>query len=78
MHTASVSFETDDSVDKVCAFYKPKFPNAMVMSTEADRCTIVSNDQKNMITINVKDESNKTRIVITNVSKSSAANSSSN
>jgi len=78
MHTASVNFETDDSVDKVCAFYKPKFPNAMVMSTEADRCTIVSNDQKNMITINVKDESNKTRIVITNVSKSSAANSSSN
>ena len=78
VHTASLNFETSDSVDKVCSFYKPKFPNAMVMTTEANQCTIVSNDQKNMITITVKAESDKTRIVITNVSKSGAANSSSN
>ncbi len=78
VHTASLNFETSDSVDKVCSFYKPKFPNAMVMTTEANQCTIVSNDQKNMITITVKGESDKTRIVITNVSKSGAANSSSN
>lgn len=79
VHTASLNFETADSLDKVCSFYKPRFPNAMVMSTEADQCTIVSNDKKNMITINVKAESNKTRIVITNVThKSGAANSSSN
>ena len=78
VHTASLNFETSDSVDKVCSFYKPKFPNAMVMRTEANQCTIVSNDQKNMITITVKGESDKTRIVITNVSKSGAANSSSN
>ncbi len=78
VHTASLNFETSDSVDKVCSFYKPKFPHAMVMTTEANQCTIVSNDQKNMITITVKGESDKTRIVITNVSKSGAANSSSN
>ena len=78
VHTASLNFETTDSVDKVCGFYKPKFPNAMVMTTQADQCTIVSNDQKNMITINVKGETDKTRIVITNVSKAGAANSSSN
>jgi hypothetical protein len=50
----------------------------MVMTTESNQCTIVSNDQKNMITINVKAEGDKTRIVITNVSKSGAANPSSN
>jgi hypothetical protein len=78
VHTASLNFETTDSVDKVCSFYKPKFPNAMVMTAQADQCTIVSNDQKNMITITVKGETGKTRIVITNVSKAGAANSSSN
>jgi len=78
VHTATLNFETSDSVDKVCSFYKPKFPNAMVMTTQADQCTIVSNDPKNMITIAVKEENNKTRFVITNVSKSGAPNSSSN
>ena len=78
VHTTSLNFETSDSADKVCSFYKPKFPNAMVMTSETNQCTIVSNDQKNMITINVKEESDKTRIVITNVSKSGAGNPSSN
>jgi hypothetical protein len=78
VHTVSLNFETTDSVDKVCGFYKPKYPNAMVMSTQADQCTIVSNDQKNMITITVKGETDKTRIVITNVNKTGAANPSSN
>ena len=78
VHTATLNFATSDSVDQVCGFYKPKFPNAMVMTTESNQCTIVSKDQTNMITINVKAESDKTRIVITNVSKSGAANSSSN
>ena len=78
VHTATLNFETSDSVDQVCGFYKPKFPNAMVMTSDANQCTIVSNDQKNMITINVKTESGKSRIVITNVSKSPTANPSSN
>jgi hypothetical protein len=78
VHTAALNFETSDSVDKVCSFYKPKFPNAMTVTSEANQCTIVSNDQKNMITINAKIENGRTHIVITNVSKSGAANSSSN
>jgi hypothetical protein len=77
VHTAALNFETSDSVEKVCSFYKPKFPNATVVTSEADQCTIVSNDHKNMITINAKIQSGKTRIVITNVSNSDAANSSS-
>src|SRR5271155_3748857 len=75
VHTAALNFETSDSVDKVCSFYKPKFPNAMVVTSDANQCTIVSNDKKNMITINAKVDGSKTKIVISNVSKSGAANS---
>ncbi len=74
----TLNFETSDSVDKVCSFYKPKFPNAMVMTNDANQCSIVSNDQKNMITITVKGESDKTRIVITNLNKSGSVSPSSN
>jgi zinc-ribbon domain len=77
MHTATLNFESPDPVEKVCSFYKPKFPNAMVMTSEANQCTIVSNDHKNMITIAIKGENDKTRIVITNVSKSGSGSSSS-
>jgi hypothetical protein len=77
VHTAALTFETSDSVDQVCSFYKPKFPKAMVVTSDENECTIVSNDQKNMITINAKIEKGKTRIAISNVSKSDAANSSS-
>jgi flagellar basal body-associated protein FliL len=76
VHTAAINFETSDSVDKVCSFYKPKFPNAMVVSSDENQCNIVFNDKKNMITINVKMENGKTKIAISNVSNS-AANSSS-
>jgi hypothetical protein len=79
VHTASVSAETTDSVDKVSAFYKAKFPNAMVTSSDAGRCTIISNDHKSMITINIEAQGNRTKVQITNVSrKSDSANSSSN
>jgi zinc-ribbon domain len=76
VHTASLNSESTDSLDKVSNFYKSRFPNAMVMTSQADQCTIVSNDKKNMITINIKAEGDKTRIIITNVTHS--ANSSSN
>src|ERR1700693_255592 len=77
VHTAALTFETSDSVDQVCSFYKPKFPNATVVTSEANQCTIVSNDHKNMITINAKIENGKTRIVISNVNRSDATDSSS-
>ena len=79
VHTASVSSESTDSVDKVASFYKGKFPNAMVTSSDAGRCTIIANDRKSMITINIEAEGGKTKIQITNVfRKSDAADSSSN
>jgi hypothetical protein len=51
----------------------------MVTSSDAGRCTIISNDHKSMITINIEAEGGKTKIQITNVTrKADAGNSSSN
>jgi hypothetical protein len=77
VHTTALTFETSDSVDQVCSFYKPKFPNAMVVSSDNNQCNIVSNDQKNMITINAKVEGGKTKIVVSNVSRKSDGGGSS-
>jgi hypothetical protein len=73
MHTVTASFESGDSVDKVCSFYKSKFPGARVTSSDQNRCSIVSNDQQNMITINVESSGDATKFQIANVSKKSAS-----
>ena len=75
MHTATMNFETSDSPDKVCEFYKPRYPNAMVMTSDTNQCNIVSNEDKNTVTVTVKAEGNKTRIVITHVSRGSGSSS---
>jgi hypothetical protein len=73
VHTVAASFESADSFDKVCAFYKSKFPTSMVTTSGQNRCTIISNDQKNMITINIEAAGDNTRFQISNVSKSSGS-----
>lgn len=78
VRTASLNFETTDSVDKVCSFYKPKFPKAMVVSSQADQCSIVTNDQGNMVTVSARTDGGKTKIAISKVSKASPPDSSSN
>ena len=79
VHTATISAESSDSADHVFNFYKAKFPNAMVTTSDAGRSTIISNDNKSMITINVEPHGGKTKIMITSVSrKSDAGNSPSN
>lgn len=77
VHTVSVSMETDDSVDKVTSFYKSKFPNAMVTSSNGNESTIVSNDRKNLITINIQAEGDRTKISISNVTGKFGSSSSS-
>jgi hypothetical protein len=72
IHTASALFETSDAPDKVCSFYKSRFPGAMVTTSDQDHCTIVSNNQKNMITINIQARGDNTKLQITNVSKKSS------
>jgi zinc-ribbon domain len=79
VHTATISAQSNDSVDQVFNFYKAKFPNAMVTTSDSGRSTIISNDNKSMITINVESQGGRTKIMITSVSrKSDAANSPSN
>jgi hypothetical protein len=78
MHTAALSATSSDSVDKVSSFYKAKFPNAMVTSSDSGRCNIVANDHKSMITINIEAEGDKTKIQITNVTHKPESASSSN
>lgn len=67
VHTLSVSMASDDSVDKVTSFYKAKFPNAMVTTSDSNESTIVSNDRKNLITISIKAEGSRTKIQISSV-----------
>ena len=76
MHTASANFETGDSVDKVAGFYKAKFPNAMVTTSDENHCTIVSNQGKNLITINIGAAGDRTQIHIANVTHKPGSSSS--
>jgi hypothetical protein len=69
MHTVAANFESTDSVDKVCSFYKSRFPGANVTTSDQNHCTIVSSDQKNMITINVQASGDITKFQITSVNK---------
>jgi len=78
MHTTSINSETSDPVDKVSSFYKAKFPSAMVTTANSGHCTIVANEHDSLITINIEARGDKTKIQITNVSRKSGENSSSN
>lgn len=69
VHTATAVFQTSDSVDKVCSFYKSKFPNSAVTTSDQNRCSIVSNDSKNMVTISIESGGEVTKLSITTVSK---------
>jgi len=68
MRTVEAEFESDDSAEKVMAFYSSRFPNANVTNKDQNRYTIVSTDKKNLITISIEPEDGKTRIKIASVS----------
>jgi hypothetical protein len=70
IHTVSAKFESSDSMDKVCSFYKEKFPSAMSSASDTNRCTIVSNDQKNMVTIHIEPNGDGSKFQITSVNRS--------
>ena len=72
IHTVAAVFQTDDSVDKVCSFYKSRFPSAMATTADPNHCSLVSSDQRNMVTINIESSGDTTKIQITNVSKKSS------
>jgi flagellar basal body-associated protein FliL len=71
LRTVTANFDSTDPADKVCAFYKQKFPAARVSSSDPGRCTIVSNDQRNMVTINVEANGDSSKFQVSSVRKRS-------
>jgi len=71
IHTVTASFSTSDSLDKVCAFYKARITNAMASNSDDSHCNFISNDQKNMITVNAQTSGDVTKIQVSNVTKKS-------
>jgi zinc-ribbon domain len=69
IHTVTAMFTSSDALDKVCSFYKEKFPNAMASTSDQSHCTLVSNDNKNMVTINVESTGDGSKFQVTNVTK---------
>jgi hypothetical protein len=69
VHTATLAAESSDSVEQVSSFYKAKFPNAQVNTSDTHRCTIISNQHGSMITINIQGEGDKTKIQISSVTR---------
>lgn len=74
VHTVTASYASSDSLDKVCAFYKSKFPNAMTTTSDQNRCTIISSDSNGMITINIEANGDATKFQISNVNKKATSN----
>jgi hypothetical protein len=72
VHTVTAIFQSSDSVDKVCDFYKSQFPSAAVKSSDPNRCAIVSNDSMNNVTINVEAAGDTTKFTIAHVTKKSS------
>jgi zinc-ribbon domain len=68
MHTATADFETSDAPSAVAEFYKSKVPGANVVTSSGDHYTIISTENKNMLSINIEPKDGKTRIHIARVS----------
>jgi hypothetical protein len=69
MRTVTAAFQSSDSADKVCSFYHSKFPASKVATTSQRHCTIVSNDPKNIVTVNVESSGDGSKFQITSVIK---------
>jgi hypothetical protein len=69
LHTVTAIFESSDSVDKICDFYRTKFPNANVQSSDQTHCTIVSGGQANSTTVTVDSSGDGSRLTIVRLTK---------
>jgi hypothetical protein len=71
LHTVTANFESSDSVDKICDFYRQKFPSAQVASSDQTHCSIVSGDKGNSTTISVQSSGDGSRFTIVSMTKKS-------
>jgi hypothetical protein len=69
VHTAAASFTSSDPVEKVCDFYRSKFPNATSSTSSQNQCSIVSGDRGNIVTISVESSGGSTTFQISTVNK---------
>jgi hypothetical protein len=72
VHTVTANFESSDSVDKVCDFYKTKFPNANIKSSDQNQCSFVAGAQGNSTTVSIQSRGDGCRFQIVSVSKKSS------
>lgn len=73
MHTVAAEFETDDPPERVAEFYKKKLPHANIAVSDEKQYTIISHDKKNMFTINIEPQEDKTLIHVANISGNAVA-----
>ena len=73
VHSVTANFESGDSVDKVCEFYKAKFPNANIKSSDQNQCNIVAGEQGNSTTVSVQSNGDGCKFQIVSLSKKSAS-----
>jgi hypothetical protein len=70
IHTITAIFESSDSMDKVCDFYRQKFPGANVSSSEQSQCSIISGTPPgNSTTITVQPSGDGSRFTIVKMSR---------
>jgi zinc-ribbon domain len=72
IHTVTANFESKDSVDKVCEFYRSKFPNATVQSADQTHCSIILSGQGNSTTITAESSSDGSKFTIVAMNKKSS------
>jgi len=71
IHTVTANFESSDSVEKVCNFYRSKFPGANVATSDQDQCTIISSDKGAQTNISIQSNGDGSRFTIVKVTKKS-------
>ncbi len=69
LRTVTANFESNDPLDKVCDFYRSKFPSASVNTSDQNHCTVVSGDKANTVTINADSTGSGTKFQIASVNK---------
>lgn len=74
IRTVTGNFESSDPVTKVCDFYKSKFPDANISSSDQNQCTIVSGVQGNSTTVSVQTNGDGSRFTIVKMTKKTASN----